>query len=85
MPQNTTLRDAYRFPGCHPLQQVQADAHAFVVTLKRRRKKVSVAVADSRFDASTIRIYVKREIWIVVIVRCSWSSLTVACSALGAV
>ena len=83
MPQNITLRDAYRFPGCIPAQRVRKESQAFVVTLVRGRKKVTVVVAASPFDVSMTRVCVKFVIWIVATAKCSWSFLTAACSAHG--
>jgi hypothetical protein len=58
---------------------------AFVVTLVRRRKKVSAVVVVKPCDVFTTRVFVKRVIWIVATTRCIWSFLTVASCAHGAV
>jgi hypothetical protein len=53
------LRDVYRFPGFVPAASVRVypgDADAIILSLRRRRKKRSVANADRRIAASTISV-----------------------------
>jgi hypothetical protein len=57
MPTTRQLRDLYRFPGFVPLATVHGifgDSWAVVLTLQRREKKRSVAVADRFREPSTI-------------------------------
>jgi hypothetical protein len=83
MPPSTSLRDAYRFPGFHPVQRVREEGHGYVVPLLRRRKKVTVVAADLLFAGSTIPDDDKHAISIVQIAMSSWNSFTVGSFAPG--
>ena len=57
MSKTTSLRDAYRHPGFVPALRARTaddDPDAFVVSLRRRRKKTSAAVADAWSTVPTI-------------------------------
>lgn len=57
MSKTTSLRDAYRRPGFMPALRArtdEGDPDTFVVSLRRRRKKTSAAVADAWSTVTTI-------------------------------
>jgi hypothetical protein len=87
MAKTTSLRDAYRHPGFLPAAQVEADRDdpdAFVLPLRRRRKKTSAVVADAFSPVTTITSRAAPVTSIVVGER-SWSNSSFAASiALGA-
>ena len=55
-----TLKDMYRFPGFRPLSALfphPCDPKGYVLTLKRRQKKLCAPVAEKRFTDSGVAGY----------------------------
>ena len=55
-----TLKDMYRFPGFRPLATLVKhpyDPKGYVLTLKRRQKKLCAPVAEKRFTDSGVAGY----------------------------
>ena len=88
MPQTSSLRDAYRYPGFLPAFRVHRqdeEPYGFIVPLHRRRKKVCAVVACVPFVLATMPHGDNRVILIAEVCPSTWSLLTVACSAHGVV
>jgi hypothetical protein len=81
------LRDAYRFPGFRPIEEVRGvfgDPHARIVTLVRRSKKRYAAHADEYIATGTIASFAARAIFRLAACVSSWSSRCAASIAAGA-
>jgi hypothetical protein len=78
------LRDAYRFAGFRPIEQVRGvfgDPHARIVTLVRRSKKPTAARAGESILDGTIASFVAFGIFRPGVCAYSWNS---RCGASGA-
>jgi len=74
-----TLKDMYRFPGFHPLAMLvphPCDPKGYVLTLKRRQKKVCAPVAGKRFADSAVAVYTAYVTWMPVTPIFIWTSNT---------
>jgi hypothetical protein len=81
------LRDAYRFPGFRPIEEVRGvfgDPHARIVTLVRRSKKRHAAPADEHIAGGTIASFAELAIFRPVACASSWNSKCDASVAAGA-
>jgi hypothetical protein len=86
MPKNHSLRDAYRHPGFVPAMTVRVDPdipEVYVLPLRRRSKKRSVARVGFPLGALTTTSFVSRVIWIAALIRSSWSSTSAVCIVHG--
>jgi hypothetical protein len=86
MPTPRQLRDLYRFPGFTPratLHGVFGDSWAVVLTLQRRGKKLSAAVAGKRRRLFTINDHAEYAISPVAIGGSISTSSSAAFNALG--
>jgi len=87
MSNNHSLRDAYRHPGFVPAMTVRVDPdipEVYVLPLRRRSKKRSVACVGFPLGALTTTLFVSHAIWIVAVIRSSWSSTSAALIVHGA-
>jgi len=81
------LRDAYRFPGFRPMEEVRGvfgDPHARIVTLARRSKKRHAEHADASIPGGMIASFAARAIFRPAACASSWSSRCDAFIAAGA-
>jgi hypothetical protein len=70
------LHDLYSFPGFTPaatVRGVAGDPYAVVISLRRRRKKLTVACAGSAINPSTISHGERHATSIVVAAASTWS------------
>jgi hypothetical protein len=77
MRKSMRLPDTYRFPGFWPraiVRGIFGDPLARIVTLRRRRKKRSVAFAGSPNEASMIESFVASVTFPAATRGCSWKS-----------
>ena len=81
------LRDAYRFPGFRPIEEVRGvfgDPHARIVTLVRRSKKRRAVHADVCIPDGTIANFAARAIFRLAACAFSWNSRCDVSVAAGA-
>lgn len=87
MSKNASLRDAYRYPGFVPAMTISINAETpevYVLPLRRRQKKRSVAHAGFPLEALMTMLSASREIWIAVVIPYFLSLLSVASIVRGA-
>jgi hypothetical protein len=87
MPETQSLRDAYRHSGFVPAINIRIDPNApevYILPLRRRQKKRSAAHAGFPLGVPTTTSFVGLAIWIVAVIRSSWSLNFAASIAHGA-
>jgi hypothetical protein len=71
-----TLKDMYRFPGFSSLSALfphPCDPKGYVLTLKRRQKKLCAPVAEKRFTDSAVAVYTVCVTWMPVTPISTWT------------